>query len=302
MQEPTQGTLFDAPATGVTRLIPPFKAQLLKWIGNKQRFAHEIASYFPVSFERYLEPFLGAGGVLGVLAPARAVASDCLEPLMGIWHQLSGAPGQLVTWYAERWERYQDDRVSTYENIKASFNAAPNAADLLFLSRSCYGGVVRFRKDGYMSTPAGVHAPITPQKFASRVAAWARRTAGARFVCSDFEETMDQAGPRDVVYCDPPYSDTQAILYGAQAFSLDRLYAAIDRTKRRGAFVALSIDGDKKSGKKGVDVRPPAGLFALEARVNCGVSQLRRFQRAGETLGDELVSDRLLLTADPTSW
>ena len=27
--------------------VAPFHTQLLKWIGNKQRFAHEIASYFP---------------------------------------------------------------------------------------------------------------------------------------------------------------------------------------------------------------------------------------------------------------
>jgi len=28
--------------------VAPFKTQLLKWIGNKQRFAHNIASFFPV--------------------------------------------------------------------------------------------------------------------------------------------------------------------------------------------------------------------------------------------------------------
>ena len=43
------------------------------------------------------------------------------------------------------------EKVASYEAIKASYNAAPNAADLLFLCRSCYGGVVRFRKaDGHM--------------------------------------------------------------------------------------------------------------------------------------------------------
>ena len=36
--------------------VPPFKTQLLKWIGNKQRFAHEIVSYFPATFGTYHEP------------------------------------------------------------------------------------------------------------------------------------------------------------------------------------------------------------------------------------------------------
>ncbi len=48
--------------------VPPFKTQLLKWIGNKQRFAHEIVSYFPRQFGTYYEPFLGSGAVLATLA------------------------------------------------------------------------------------------------------------------------------------------------------------------------------------------------------------------------------------------
>ena len=49
--------------------VKPFKTQLLKWIGNKQRFAHEIVSLFPERFGAYYEPFLGSGAVLGTLNP-----------------------------------------------------------------------------------------------------------------------------------------------------------------------------------------------------------------------------------------
>ena len=43
--------------------VAPFHTQLLKWIGNKQRFAHEIAAYFPTDVKTYFEPFLGSGAV-----------------------------------------------------------------------------------------------------------------------------------------------------------------------------------------------------------------------------------------------
>ena len=49
--------------------VPPFRTQLLKWIGNKQRFAHEIASYFPTDVKTYYEPFLGSGAVLATMQP-----------------------------------------------------------------------------------------------------------------------------------------------------------------------------------------------------------------------------------------
>jgi DNA adenine methylase len=280
--------------------VAPFKTQLLKWVGNKQRFAHEIAAYLPLTDGgTYFEPFLGSGAVLGTIAPPRAVASDVFGPLMGIWQTLHDDRNKLIDWYRERWREYSgaESAAAGYEAIKARYNASPNAADLLFLSRSCYGGVVRFRKvDGYMSTPCGVHSPVTPESFAARAGLWHARTHGAKFEHMDYREAFALAGPGDVIYCDPPYSDTQAILYGAQAFSLPELLKAIADAKARGVAVALSIDGTKKSGAHRVETRIPGGLFEREVAVNVGRSMLKRFQMQGQTLEDHAVTDRLLLT------
>jgi DNA adenine methylase len=292
-----QHLLFDY-GEGRAHTVPPFRSQLLKWIGNKQRFAHEIASYFPANFGTYYEPFLGGASVLATLSPTRAVGSDVFAPLVEIWQTLHDAPETLVHWYANRRNQLiSGDKLATYEEVKASYNARPNGADLLYLCRACYGGVVRFRKsDGYMSTPCGVHMPISVDSFARRVKEWRRRTAGAVFELLDYQEAMQAAKRRDLVYCDPPYKDTQKILYGAQSFDLNQLFDTIRDCKQRGVFVALSIDGTKRSGNLVCDVPIPAGLFAREVRVRCGRSMLRRFQMSGQTLESEVVADRLLLT------
>jgi DNA adenine methylase len=287
--------LFD----GLHRVeVKPFKQQLLKWVGNKQRFAHEIISYFPGDFGTYYEPFLGSGAVLGTLAPKRAVAGDAFSALIGIWQTLSTSPCRLKEWYTERWGMMETgDKGAVYEAIKASYNANPNPADLLFLCRSCYGGVVRFRRaDGYMSTPVGPHNPISPDSFSSRVDEWSRRTHGALFLEQDFERTMAMAQEGDIVYCDPPYTYSQGILYGAQAFDLGRLFGAIARCKERGVRVVLSIDGTKKSGQTKCAFDFPPDLFENEVLVSCGRSMLRRLQMNGQTLEGEVVADRLLLT------
>lgn len=280
------------------RFIPPFKTQLLKWVGNKQRFAHEIVGYFPASFGTYYEPFLGSGAVLGTLAPERGVASDVFAPLIEIWQTLARDPDGLKRWYADRWALIETEgKDQAYETVKKSFNTKPNGADLLFLCRACYGGVVRFRQqDGFMSTPCGVHNPINPSSFSHRVDLWHQRTRQVDFSLSDFETVMEQAKRGDVVYCDPPYNDSQSILYGAQNFSLSRLFKAIEKCKRKGASVVLSLDGTKKSGNKICDLEIPEGLFEREIFVNCGRSMLRRFQMGGKSLEAEVVSDRLLLT------
>ena len=280
------------------RFVAPFKSQLLKWVGNKQRFAHHIIAHFPSGFGTYFEPFLGSGGVLATLAPSEAVGSDAFKPLIEIWQTLHDDPQTLKRWYAQRWvPMMHADRAVEYERIKASYNAQPNGPDLLFLCRACYGGVVRFRSaDGYMSTPCGVHRPISPKAFARRVDEWHKRTAGTRFLLMQYELAMRTATRGDLVYCDPPYSHSQGILYGAQSFDLSQLFRIIHDCKRRRVFVALSIDGTKRSGNLVCNVPIPEGHFEREMLVNCGRSMLRRFQMAGQTLEGEVVADRLLLT------
>jgi len=286
--------LADAPM----RALLPATGQLLKWIGNKHRFSREIVSYFPKSFKVYREPFLGSGAVLGTLAPDRGVGSDSFKPLVEIWQTLRENPEQLKKHYADRWHAVtRGEKVEGYERIKARYNAKPNGPDLLFLSRACYGGVVRFRKaDGYMSTPCGIHDPIPPASFAKRVDEWHERTAGASFLDQEYEEAMNAASKGDLIYCDPPYTFTQSILYGAQSFNLGDLFHAIQQCKRRGAYVALSIDGTKRSGDTECRIDLPKGLFVNEVMIHCGRSMLKRFQMNGKTLEGEVVHDRLLLT------
>jgi DNA adenine methylase len=303
-----QSDLFDDPATSplkehrvATATEPPVKSsrqQLLKWVGNKQRFAREIISYFPTDYGTYFEPFLGSGAVWGALEPARALVSDAFAPLIEIWQTLQTDPEQLKQWYAERWHRMMDgEKVAGYESVKASYNATPNGADLLFLCRACYGGVVRFRKrDGYMSTPCGAHRPMPPTNFASRVDSWHPLTNNVTIAHMNYAAAMQLAQAGDIVYCDPPYSFSQAILYGAQSFHLSDLFEAIRSCKTRGVRVVLSIDGTKRSGNTICNIPIPESLFEREVLVNCGHSMLKRFQMDGKTMQDEGVADRLLLT------
>lgn len=289
---------FDAAPVPSTGQLRSFHTQLLKWVGNKQKQADSIIAHFPSSFRTYFEPFLGSGGVLGTLAPSRAVASDVFLPLIEIWQTLKADKELLKRQYADRHALISAiGKREAYELVLKSFNARPNGADLLFLCRVCYGGVVRFRKDdGHMSTPVGPHSPVPPASFDRRVEIWHARTSGASFHHLDFADAMALAKSGDLVYCDPPYVDSQSILYGAQMFSLDRLFESVEACKSRGVCVALSIDGTKFSGKKICNVPVPKGLFVREERVLVGRSMLKRFQMDGRSLEAHEVHDRLLLT------
>jgi DNA adenine methylase len=120
--------------------------------------------------------------------------------------------------------------------------------------------------------------------------------SGTAFLHAEYEEVMVTAKEGDLIYCDPPYSHSQSILYGAQDFSLAHMFDVIHYCKERGVAVAVSIDGNKRSGDLVCDIPLPRGLFEREILVTTGRSMLKRFQMRGGSLEAEVVTDRLLLT------
>jgi DNA adenine methylase len=285
------------------RLIPA----LLKWIGNKQRFAEAIVSYMPHTFNKYYEPFLGSGAVLGELLDhdanrllphfRHAFASDVLPFLVDIFDIVKNDPQKLIDYYKNEITAYYSDPETVYEATRQRFNENNNAYDFCILSRTCYSGVIRFRKaDGYMSTPRGPHNPIKPRTFEQRALLWSALIQKADFSVSSFVDAMNLPEEGDVVYCDPPYTHSQSIIYGAQDFSIRELWKKIDECKARGAFVMVSINGTRESSSKDISVECPNGLFEREIVIDCGISMIDRLQNSGKEMANEKVHDKILLT------
>lgn len=280
---------------------------LLKWIGNKQRFAETIIGYMPEQFNDYYEPFLGSGAVMAQLlyqssnasTPTFKMAhgSDVLPFLIDIFNLVKNSPEKLTKYYDKEITEYYKNPKDKYSEIRDRFNKKHNAMDFCLLSRTCYSGIVRFRQaDGYMSTPMGPHKPISPSAFTQRVQLWHSFMERADFTAISFEESMNKAQKGDVIYCDPPYTHSQSIIYGSQSFSIDNLFKKIKECKDRGIYVMLSINGSRESNKKDISVTPPVGLFERNIPINCGTSMIDRLQNAGNTMENEVVYDRLMLT------
>ncbi len=280
---------------------------LLKWIGNKQRFAGAIISYMPQQFENYYEPFLGSGAVIAELINAdatmlfpkfaHAYGSDILPFLIDIFKITKENPQSIIDHYKKEISEYYQDPINKYSEIRDRFNAEHNPYDFLLLSRTCYSGVIRFRKtDGYMSTPLGPHKPISPETFERRGTQWHNLLQKASFTCESYTESMRRPKEGDVVYCDPPYTHSQSIIYGAQNFDISVLWKMIAECKERGAKVMLSINGMRESKRKDISVTPPDGLFERKLFLNCGISMIDRLQNNGKEMKDKNVYDQLLLT------
>ena len=98
---------------------------LLKWIGNKQRFASTIVANMPAAFNNYYEPFLGSGAVLAELLLqddtslyphfAHAYGSDILPFLIEIFRSIKDNPNEIVEYYSKEISAYYENPEEQYE-------------------------------------------------------------------------------------------------------------------------------------------------------------------------------------------
>ena len=129
-----ESTLFEAHEFAAIRSRP--SGQLLKWVGNKQRYAEAIAQHLPADLGTYFEPFVGTGAVLATMRPERAIAGDTLSVLIDLLKLVQVDPDRLVTHYEAERDKIVAEGKSAYQLVRARFNADPNPDDLLVLNRT----------------------------------------------------------------------------------------------------------------------------------------------------------------------
>jgi len=245
-----------------TNTLAPVRPPL-KWAGGKRQLIPQMRPYFPKTFARYHEPFLGSGAVFFFLAPQRHSPSF-----------LSDLNPELVNFYRvliEETEAFLAEiRVLENEYLKASWperetlyyrwrnaDRAPEfahwsplqrAVRFYFLNRTAYNGLYRTNQQGIFNVPWGRYkrpALYRPQVL-ENAAEILRRLARYLEVAS-FEVVLDHAQAGDFVYFDPPYaplSPTSAFTtYTKEGFGADdqrRLASVCRELDRRNVHFLLS--------------------------------------------------------------
>ena len=233
-----------------------------------------LRPFYPGEFETYHEPFLGAGAVLldllngGRVRERKAVASDVNGDLVGAWRQVRDRTAdtidELRTLVDAR--TAHGDPTEHYYLIRRRFNtaravlAAPGtrmesalytpqlAAWFIYLNKTAFNGLFRLNRSGSFNAPCGGYdnPRILDEENLERVAARLREHK-VQLKQRSFETSLAEAGPRDFVYLDPPYSPVNTVArftgYTADGFGpadQERLQAEVLRLARHGTRVLLS--------------------------------------------------------------
>lgn len=239
-----------AKGTGVRQIAPSQPATpFLKWAGGKSQLLSTFDRYYPKTFNRYFEPFLGGGAVFFNLAAKhrglKAIVSDCNAELINCYVMVRDQPQAVL----RALKKHRND-VHYYYKVREmdadSLDEAERAARMIFLNKTCFNGLYRVNRKGEFNVPFGKYKnPKLVDK--PNIEAVSEVLANALISCQPFEQVVARAKRHDFVYFDPPYhpvSNTSNFTsYTKGAFTLadqERLAATFKQLSDKGCYVMLS--------------------------------------------------------------
>lgn len=188
------------------------KAKQAKWISR------EILQ-FKGNRQIYLEPFVGGGSVLSLVASSFpfAVASDIVPDLILLWQEVCKGwipPNEL-----------------TKEEYTSLISSSPSPLRGWAAFAASYGGKYF---GGYHTKLGGRNWLAESQR---GILKKAENLNHVVFECCSYDSHTPDSSY--VVYCDPPYKNTESYK-GAGAFDHDRFWSTMDRWSESGAIVLVS--------------------------------------------------------------
>jgi DNA adenine methylase len=217
----------------------------LKWAGGKRQLLPELKKYVP-EFNRYFEPFVGAGALLFEMQPKVAVINDINEELINCYLVIKAHPKNLIdelTWFqnikeffynVRDWDRKKQHPLDTF------LNSMRKATRTIYLNKTCYNGLYRVNASGQFNAPYGYYkTEFKPdEKNILAVSSYLINNQ-VTILNTDFVEAVNDAGVGDFVYFDPPYDpidETGFTSYTPGGFGkedqLRLMRVAIDLTER----------------------------------------------------------------------
>jgi DNA adenine methylase len=243
---------------------------LLKWVGGKRQLLPELRRFYPVTFRRYIEPFVGSGAVFFdlcgagrldgngvILIDSNADLIGCYETVRTRQDEVGDALERLAAgharqgsahYYRVRDERFNPLRDSLRQGSGRIAYTPELAAMLIYLNRTGFNGLYRVNARGWFNVPAGRYErPSIADRARLRGVAEAFERSAARLEFGSFREALEIAVAGDFLYIDPPYAPLTATAnftsYTAPRFERadqEELQRAVIALARRGCQVLVS--------------------------------------------------------------
>jgi DNA adenine methylase len=197
---------------------------LFMWAGGKTRLIkkYKEQQVLPESFDKYIEPFVGAGAMF-IWAyeqnpEAKFVLNDSNESIMSIYKAVKSDTQEFMNCMESLSEAYlplsKENRKAFYYELRRQhafeyemWSTTKEAATLYFLMKTGFNGIWQINKNtnGRFGTPSGLLNQKDKVYDKDNVLEWSKALRRCKLMSGDFQQTLEQATPDSYVFLDPPY-------------------------------------------------------------------------------------------------
>jgi len=226
----------------------------IKRVGGKRQLLSQLESFYPTSFKKYFEPFVGGWAVFFDLrnkfwTDFSAYIFDINEEMIITYNTIKNNVTELI----KELKTYTYDK-EFYTNIRSrdrelNFKGRSDiqrAARFIYLNRTWFNGLYRVNGSGFYNVPMGSYSNPT---ICDEDTLFAVQDSLQNTIIknADFETILEYAEAWDFVYFDPPYdtlTDTANFTsYNKGWFWRDeqeRLFQTYKKLADKWCFVMLS--------------------------------------------------------------
>jgi DNA adenine methylase len=176
---------------------------LVKWSGGKGDEIQFFEKYFPTSYTRYIEVFLGGGAVFFYLNPQHSVINDIHPELITFYREIGKGNGQQIYNFMEE----HKNNSTTYYQVRDEMKTDTDidiAKRFYYLRKTCFRGMLRYNKKGKFNIPFGRYKSVNY----SDVNAQEYQKLLNRTIIENksFEDIFEEYNSRrNFMFLDPPY-------------------------------------------------------------------------------------------------
>lgn len=150
------------------------------------------------------------------LTVEKFIVSDKNETLVHIFNIVKNNPYELIRSYRNKWEELQKTPSYFYEQREV-YNKTKCPMSFYFLTRTCYNGTIRYNKHGEFNTSHHFgRKGMSPDRVEKTTLYYSSLMKGKdiTFLHTSFENIIP-TDVNDVVYLDPPYTNTESLYFGS---------------------------------------------------------------------------------------
>ena len=191
-------------------IVPPIKSQ-----GIKTKLVDWIAANVEeIEYERWVEPFMGTGVVGFNIQPKKALMCDSNPHLIKFYNGIKNkeiTSAIVKDFLTKEGVKLLKSEGEYYYEVRSRFNEKGSSLDFLFLSRSCFNGMMRFNRKGGYNVPFCKKPNRFAQALVTKISNQVKNVSQVielgdfTFKHQDFKTTLAELQPTDLVYSDPPY-------------------------------------------------------------------------------------------------